>query len=418
MSGCHSLEKIIIPPIIDHIEYGQFNNFTKLKAFTIPSSVKKINACAFCKCTSITKIEIPSSVEIIESFAFSECSSLVDFIIPNSVKQIGKGSFKCCNLLKSITLSSSLISIEESLFEGCSSLEKIVIPSSVKSIGEFAFYECQSLKEVIKFSAFNGCSSLEIVSFESNSNLATIEFYAFENCLAFQKIEIPSSVTSIRRFAFKDCKSLNEIVFDPSIQIIQNNAFEGCTSLDLSLIPSSAQNKKIPPSKNPVPVKVILLGDSAVGKSCILKRYAENEFKNSITATIGVEFKTKIVDIDGNQVKLQIWDTAGIERFHSITKAYYRNTHCAIIIFDLTLSYTIDGAIKYFNEIIESNGIFPIIFLGNKCDLNQYRAVDDQKIAELEKFEKRYKTKYFEVSAKYNENLEDAIQYAVTESFY
>lgn len=191
----------------------------------------------------------------------------------------------------------------------------------------------QIIKKRIEFSAFNDCSSLELITFKSNSKLTTIESYAFENCLALWTIKIPPSVLYIRRFAFKDCKSLNEIVINPSIQIIQPNAFDGCTSLDVNLIPSSAQNTKIPFTENPRTMKVVFLGDTAVGKTCILKRYTENIFWNEALATVGVDFETKIADIDGNQVK------------------------------------PFDGAVRYFNEIIESNDIFPIIFLGNKCDL-------------------------------------------------
>ena len=97
--------------------------------------------------------------------------------------------------------------------------------------------------------------------------------------------------------------------------------------------------------------KVVLIGDSAVGKSQILARFARNEFSLDSKATIGVEFQTQSMDIDGKEVKAQIWDTAGQERFRAVTSAYYRGAFGALLVYDISRRSTFDNVGRWLQEL-------------------------------------------------------------------
>ncbi len=97
--------------------------------------------------------------------------------------------------------------------------------------------------------------------------------------------------------------------------------------------------------------KVVLIGDSAVGKSNLLSRYARNEFNNNSKATIGVEFQTQSMEIEGKEVKAQIWDTAGQERFRAVTSAYYRGAVGALIVYDISRRGTFENVGRWLEEL-------------------------------------------------------------------
>ncbi|CAM8921176.1 unnamed protein product [Rhodiola kirilowii] len=97
--------------------------------------------------------------------------------------------------------------------------------------------------------------------------------------------------------------------------------------------------------------KVVIIGDSAVGKSNLLSRYARNEFDANSKATIGVEFQTQIVEIDGKEVKAQIWDTAGQERFRAVTSAYYRGAFGALVVYDISRRNTFESVPRWLDEL-------------------------------------------------------------------
>lgn len=108
-------------------------------------------------------------------------------------------------------------------------------------------------------------------------------------------------------------------------------------------------------------LKIVLIGDSAVGKSNLLSRFARNEFDNNSKATIGVEFQTQVVEIDGKEVKAQIWDTAGQERFRAVTSAYYRGAVGALVVYDISRRNTFDSVKRWLDEL---SGMFSLnIFL-------------------------------------------------------
>ena len=122
--------------------------------------------------------------------------------------------------------------------------------------------------------------------------------------------------------------------------------------------------------------KIIIIGDSGVGKSNILGRYLRNEFREDTKATIGVEFGSKKMVIENVTIKLQIWDTAGEERYRSITSAYYKGSKGCFIVYDITNPQSFDDLMKWYEEIKRSGdkGV-SIILVGNKCDLENERKI-------------------------------------------
>ena len=116
--------------------------------------------------------------------------------------------------------------------------------------------------------------------------------------------------------------------------------------------------------------KVIVVGDSGVGKTNILTRFAKNDFISNSPSTIGVEFFTKICEINGYHIKFNIWDTAGQEKYKSITRTFYYNANSAIIVFDLNDKESFENVRIWVNEVklYTKEDIF-IVLVGNKCDL-------------------------------------------------
>jgi len=115
--------------------------------------------------------------------------------------------------------------------------------------------------------------------------------------------------------------------------------------------------------------KLLLIGDSGVGKSCILLRYSEDTFTDTYISTIGVDFKIKSVVVDGKRVKLQIWDTAGQERFRTITSSYYRGAQGIIIVYDVTDQVTSTNTKNWLQEIDRyAGGNVTKLLVGNKID--------------------------------------------------
>ena len=104
-------------------------------------------------------------------------------------------------------------------------------------------------------------------------------------------------------------------------------------------------------SEKPLLLKLLLIGDSGVGKTNILTRFAENKFAENYITTIGVDFKVKTVEIDGRPVKLQIWDTAGQERFRTITTTYYRGTHGVMVVYDVTNGASFSNVKLWLSEL-------------------------------------------------------------------
>lgn len=118
--------------------------------------------------------------------------------------------------------------------------------------------------------------------------------------------------------------------------------------------------------------KYIIIGDSGVGKSCILQRFIEDTFNPNLENTIGVEFGAKMVTIKDTNIKLQIWDTAGQEAFQSITRSYYRSAAGALLVYDITSTESFENVAKWLEEArINGNPEMVLCLVANKCDLEE-----------------------------------------------
>ena len=152
--------------------------------------------------------------------------------------------------------------------------------------------------------------------------------------------------------------------------------------------------------------KLILIGDSCVGKSNILLKYLKNQFNENSKTTVGVEFGTKNIIINNKRIKIQIWDTAGQERYRSITSAYYKGAKGALIVYDITRKNTFDNIDKWITDLkLNGDKNICIIILGNKSDLIDKREInknDGIKKAEM------YKTAFLETSALNGDNISKA----------
>ena len=153
--------------------------------------------------------------------------------------------------------------------------------------------------------------------------------------------------------------------------------------------------------------KILILGDSTVGKTCFLTRYADNTFQENQMATLGVDYKLKNVKMeDGNIVKLQIWDTAGQDRFHSLTRNYFKGAHGIILLYDITTQSSFDNVSKWIKQIKEdASEKVVIILVGNKIDLEHKRAIPTE---EGEKIAEDFGLIFFECSAKTGKNINEA----------
>ena len=158
--------------------------------------------------------------------------------------------------------------------------------------------------------------------------------------------------------------------------------------------------------------KILILGESEVGKTSLLLKYVDHVFPEQHIATIGVEYKDKFINRDNYDIRLQIWDTAGQERFHSIAKNIYRNTNGVLYVYDITKRESfanIKGWIKDLQNVdVDIKGII----LGNKSDLEENRVIQKE---ELDDISKKYKMPYLETSAKDNINVNEAFELIVDE---
>lgn len=150
--------------------------------------------------------------------------------------------------------------------------------------------------------------------------------------------------------------------------------------------------------------KILLVGNSAVGKSSLLMRFAEDLFSESFLPTIGVDFKIRTIEAAGSKVKLQMWDTAGQERFKSILNSYYKGAHGILLVFDITDKQSFKDLQVWLAEV-EKYGRQDIvkILIGNKKDLESQRQVTT---AEAKQFAESLGMKYLETSAKDGLNIE------------
>ena len=159
--------------------------------------------------------------------------------------------------------------------------------------------------------------------------------------------------------------------------------------------------------------KLLLIGNSGVGKSCILMRYADNSFTENFFNTIGVDFKIKTISLNDQVIKMQIWDTAGQDRFRTLTSSYYRGAHGIIIVYDVTNKDSFDNVRQWMTEIekFASESVNKLL-VGNKSDLEEQREVTSEEGMELAK---KFDIPFLEVSAKNSTHVDDTFKTMASE---
>ena len=162
-------------------------------------------------------------------------------------------------------------------------------------------------------------------------------------------------------------------------------------------------------------LKYIIIGDAAVGKSNLLLRFAQNDFKTEYQLTIGVEFGAKNIEINNKKLRLQIWDTAGQENYRSITRAYYKNSVCAILVYDISNRETFEHISNWIEDCIaQSPKTVFMVLVGNKSDLNENRKVTFEEGQEMAK---NNNLLFFETSAKTGENVDKIFEDSAKEIY-
>ncbi|KAL2004812.1 hypothetical protein VTN00DRAFT_3085 [Thermoascus crustaceus] len=161
--------------------------------------------------------------------------------------------------------------------------------------------------------------------------------------------------------------------------------------------------------------KVVLIGDSGVGKSNLLSRFTRNEFNLDSKSTIGVEFATRSIQVDSKTIKAQIWDTAGQERYRAITSAYYRGAVGALLVYDISKHQTYDNVTRWLKELRDhADSNIVIMLVGNKSDLRHLRAVPTE---DAKQFASENNLSFIETSALDASNVELAFQNILTEIY-
>ena len=161
--------------------------------------------------------------------------------------------------------------------------------------------------------------------------------------------------------------------------------------------------------------KIVLVGDSFVGKTNIMSKYLKNEFHENSKTTVGVEFGSKIFNIEGHIINAQIWDTSGHERYKAITSSYYKGAKGAFVVYDITKKKSFESIDRWINDLTSTaDKNITIVVIGNKCDLEEQRQITkDQGEEKSSKLE----VAFLETSALSGENLEKAFKMMINEIY-
>ena len=183
---------------------------------------------------------------------------------------------------------------------------------------------------------------------------------------------------------------------------MRDDVIHGFSDIDNSHTDESLSEE----SKNEETIKIIILGDSEVGKTSFIIRFTKNKFDETYLATIGVDYKDRIINIENKLYKLMYYDTAGEEKYKSIPKNYIKNMQGIILMYDITNKLSFDSIIDWISDVKEIKGEnFPMILVGNKIDLNESREVTEEMGYELAE---KNQIEFFETSNKDGTNIQDA----------
>jgi len=165
----------------------------------------------------------------------------------------------------------------------------------------------------------------------------------------------------------------------------------------------------------PLIYKIVIIGDTGVGKTCFIERYCNDRYTDTYMPTIGVDFLIKTIEYNGNSIKLQIWDPAsGRERFRSITSSYYRKSHCFFLVYDITNEISFRNMLSWYNDIIRYSTMNSIVIMvGTKKDLTQSRVVSAEEAMEIAK-EKLNGIHVCEISSKTGEGINELMELCIS----
>ena len=155
-------------------------------------------------------------------------------------------------------------------------------------------------------------------------------------------------------------------------------------------------------------IKILLIGESSVGKSCIINRFIDKTFIENFVTTVGMDYKVKRINLNNKQYDLEIIDTSGQERFHCLVETYYKKTDGIMFIFDITNQSSFDNLKNYWLRESDKYGDLPKIIVGNKKDLDNIRIINTE---EMEKLGEKKNIRCFECSAKNGENVDSIFIY-------
>ena len=183
---------------------------------------------------------------------------------------------------------------------------------------------------------------------------------------------------------------------------MRDDVIHGFSDIDNSNTDESLSEE----SKNEETIKIIILGNSEVGKTSFLIRFTKNKFDETYLATIGIDYKYRIINIENKLYKLTFYDTAGEERYKSIPKNHIKNVQGIILMYDITNKKSFDSIIDWISDVKEIKGEnFPMILVGNKIDLNESREVTEEMGYELAE---KNQIEFFETSNKDGTNIQEA----------
>lgn len=217
---------VTVPAGVTTLDYGAFQDCSKLTSVTLPDSLLSLGYGCFMSCTSLTTITLPESLNAIGNYAFSASNNLKTVHLGSSITALGEGVFYNCSALQSMDIPLSCTTIGKDTFRSCTSLHTVTLPRTLTYIGESAFRSCSSLKSVVIPNAvttmagyaFAYCSSLESVIL--SQGLTSIETDMFSGCSSLKTMSITSNITSIGKSAFQDCTGLEQIYVPTTVEKI------------------------------------------------------------------------------------------------------------------------------------------------------------------------------------------------------
>ena len=241
---CSNLKSVDLPNSLETIGERAFKNCPNLTGIVFPSQLKEIGDEAFVGDDAIKEVNIPNSVTLLGRAAFGSCSGMETLTIGNGLKRLEGNTFVNCEKLSKITFAdnSAVEYLGSNVFANCTSLTAFDMPDKITELDGGMWgplYGCENIESIkvaagisiLKKEAFKGFNKLKSISFGKNSQLSTIEDYAFFNCENLQSIDLPAKVTSIGEGAFYGCSSLSTVTMHDGVKSLGSEAFRLCSSL-------------------------------------------------------------------------------------------------------------------------------------------------------------------------------------------